>query len=161
MNVHNKITRENVMKVKFNELLDELWRLGGEQIPEGPNTDPEIMKQLDQQLAYFANMHAWITILWAYVSNETSKRKLVGAEAELQQDALKKKEALYEFASSLKLKWEAVSRRITVWQQLNEHNPDQRIYGRGGVASPAEPVSRPAVPDTQPRKSSGGWGKIG
>jgi hypothetical protein len=160
---HNTMTRANVLSIPYKEFLDELWKLGGKQIPEGRNTDPGVMQELDMQLAYFANMHAWVVTLWGFVTNEVSKLKLIQAPPEAQQNALKRKETLYEFAGSIKLKQEAVSRRITVWQETNGSGNDRRIYGSGQPVPETQSAERPAERPTPARTSTpakGGWGRV-
>lgn len=121
---------KNVMRVSFNEMLRMLEPMALEPIPSGKLNDPDMMMKLDELLSTFANNHAYLIYLWAFVSAKTNEYKLVGNTAE-HSIATKKKEALYGIASAVKLKWDAVSRKITVRVETNYgEGRDKRKYDK-------------------------------
>lgn len=124
------LNTSNIMDMSFNAMLKELEPIALKPIPSGNLNDPDMMMKLDELLSEFANNHALVIYLWAYVSAKTNAYKLTGSSNEWS-IAAKKKEALYSIASALKLKWDAVSRKITVRVETNYgEGKDKRNYDK-------------------------------
>lgn len=168
---------KNIMQLSFNAMLRELEPMALEPIPSGRLNDPDMMMKLDELLSSFANNYAYLIHLWAFVSAKTNEYKMIGSTNEWS-IAAKKKEALYGIAAAIKLKWDAVSRKITVRVETNYgEGKDKRKYDWSNESNfgptttlapeigdvdddlPPFHVGR-AVPTSESPKSSG-WDALG
>lgn len=129
--------------VSFPKMLEILAPFVLVHLPEGTSENIDAKRRLDYLLGRCANMYAYLNTLGAYASYERARMKAMndsGAE-----DMLKKKEALYELATAMKLKYEAVSRMLTVALKLDNETPDQPDYeGRRG--RPTDTTNAPRKP---------------
>jgi L-rhamnose isomerase len=107
------LTVNNLSEISFKDMLAILEPLVLAKVPEGNSTDKNAERQrLDYLLARLANLFAYLRYLWSSASYQRARFKYSDdAKAD---EMLKKKEALYELGNAVKLKYEAVSRRITV-----------------------------------------------
>lgn len=145
--VVESLTINNLSTVSFKEMLDILEPLVLTEIPEGDFDK----KRLDFLLSRLANLHAYLWTLWCHATSERARlKKIDDVKAENMQ---KKKEALYALAGAVKLKYEAVSRKITVALE-DEDEPVDRADYEGRRARRDEVPARKAAP------TSGGWGNI-
>src|SRR5690606_35464603 len=118
----------NLRDMPFNRMLEELRPLVLEPVPHGTGGDAETLLLLDQQLGKFANLYTYLLNLHAYASNETKRLKLLDDDTGYAV-MVRKRDALYNLASGVKRKWEAVSRMITL--ALGDSDVfDRRDYSR-------------------------------
>lgn len=115
--------------VSFPEMLRLLGPLVTVKVPEGTQDNINEKKRLDYLLGRSANLYAYLRYLWAAASYE--RVRLMKIDTDAAEDMLKKKEALYELGSAVKLKYEAVSRMVTV--ALEDELPDRADH-QGRVA---------------------------
>lgn len=134
-------------EIAFGEMLDILTPYVLVQVPENWDPkNPEDKRRYDYLLARLANLYAYLRVLWCAITYERAVLKRSNAEkAEIIQ---KKKEALYELGNAVKLKYEAVSRKITV--ALSE---DESLNDRVDYNSRREQVSN--TPRTEPQRRNG------
>ncbi len=134
-------------EIQFSEMLDILSPYVLVQVPE--NVDENNLtekRKYDYLLARMANLYAYLRVLWSFASNERAKmRHIDSAKAE---DMLKKKEALFELGNAVKLKYEAVSRKITVALADEEETPERPDY-----SARREQIGN--------RQTGGGWSNVG
>lgn len=149
------VTVDNVMTMPYKDLLEAIGTIALEKLPEGGYNDPERLQQLDRLLGRLANFHSYLIYLWAFVSNTTNSRKLMG-NSEGHLDAAKRKETLYELAASVKLKHEATSRMLTVQQLLDDEKHEHRVYNKG---TPFEGVDARPAP-AKSRTTGAGWASV-
>lgn len=144
--VQSVITNLPVSKlaeVSFMDMLNILSPLVLVQIPENVFDDK---KKLDYLLARMANLYAYLRVLWSAASYERAKLRHVSGTDDAE-TMLKKKEALFELGNAVKLKYEAVSRKITVALSDEEETPERADYvGR-----------RERVVNTPPEKRKSSW----
>lgn len=147
------IDTKNVLTVPYHELLESIGQLALEKLPDGGLNDPNRLQEIDRLLARFANLHTYLVYLWAFVSNTTNSRKLMGDSAG-HLDAAKRKETLYEIASSVKLKQEAVSRMLTVQQLTENELHEHRVYNKG------TPFEATAAENKKTNRVGSGWASV-
>lgn len=147
------LTVENVTSIGFKDMLEILRPLVLIEIPE-TFADQTERRRLDYLLARITNTHSYLMFLWSYCSYERARLKPVNAAKS--EDILKKKETLYELAASLKLKYEAVSRKITLALdgEGDKNMPDRRSYGDKTYTPP------PTSPNSSSAPRSGGWNSV-
>jgi hypothetical protein len=150
------IDTKNVLTVPYADLLEAIGTLALEKLPEGGLNDPKRLQEIDRLLARFANLHSYLVYLWAFVSNATNSRKVMG-DSIGHLDAAKRKETLYEIAASVKLKQEAVSRMLTVQQLTKDDLHEHRVYNKGTPFEATEAENKASRV-----KSSGasGWASV-
>lgn len=149
ISVIDALTINNLETISFMDMLRILEPLILVAIPEGNMSDKNAERQrLDYLLARLANLNAYLKHLWAAASYKRARLK--HSDEAKSEDMLKKKEALYELSGAVKLKYEAVSRRITVALDEDRMEPER--------ADHAGRSTRQATPKPQ---SSGGWRNVG
>ena len=118
------LTVNNLADISFKDMLAILEPLVLVKIPEGAGTDKNAERQrLDYLLARLANLFAYLRYLWSASSHLRSRYR--HSDDNKADDMLKKKEALYELGSAVKLKYESVSRRITVALDDERSTPER------------------------------------
>lgn len=131
------LTIKNLNSVSIKEMLQILEPYVLAMVPEGTVSDDQLQqrKRLDYLLGRMANLHAYLRYLWAFASSERKRLKIIGSDAA--DDMLVKKEALYELANAVKLKYESVSRMVTINLKVDEETPDRVDYeGRRAAQTP-------------------------
>ncbi len=113
-------------------------------------------------LARTANLHAYLQLLAVHAAYERARLKAIGsAKAD---DMLKKKEALYELAGAVKLKYEAVSRQITLsmGEEDDRHVHDRPDYEARARAANPESKKSDVTTGARPSPSNkhGGWSNV-
>lgn len=158
----------NICSVSFPDMLAAVSAFSLERVPEG-NT-PQDLTLIDQQLARFANQYAYLIHLFAQVAYEVVRLKRLDPEAA--EAMIKKKDALYEIAKAVKLKWQACSRRLTKsmgddeeelpYEHRNYQQAEQKLtplpWAPRTVDTRARRTPRGAV-DTRV-KTNGGWENV-
>ncbi len=135
------LTVNNLESVTFEYFLQSLEPALLEKIPEGGDS-PEALKKIDEQLGRFANVHAYLIYLFAAASYSTSKHARIDKKGQDYANMVRKKDALYEFADAIELKWKACSRMLTKAMGSEDEVPyDRRRMPRaeeafGGNARP-------------------------
>lgn len=114
-----EVTVNNIFEIPFREMLDGISPYALEEVPEGTGRDPDVLHEIDMLLGRFANLYSYLIHLYAAVANEANRLQLSGATDEYK-IMVRKKEALYEIARSVRYKHEAVSRMLTVYQEEEE-----------------------------------------
>lgn len=148
------LTPTNLKETPFSKMLEILQPHVLIQVPE--NVDPTNtteMRRLDFLLARLANFHAYLQVLWAASTHERARLKRIDNDAA--EDMQKKKETLYALAGATKLKYEAVSRRITVALSGEEEQSDRVDYpGR------RERLEKTPFPQKTREREGGGWAGV-
>jgi hypothetical protein len=140
------LTVNNLGETPFGKMLEILSPLVLVQIPENEDTITE-KRRLDYLLARTANLHAYLRVLWCHATHQRARAVKAGLESA--DEWAKKKEALYELANAVKLKYESASRRITV--ALDDEDKPERAYYEG----------RRERRDNKAAPKSGGWSNLG
>lgn len=119
------LTVNNLGDTPFKKMLEILTPLVLSEVPEGEDTNSA--RRLDFLLARMANLHAYLRVLWCVATHERARAVKVGLPNA--DEWAKKKEALYELANAVKLKYEAVSRKVTVkLESEDEDKPERASY---------------------------------
>lgn len=146
----HSLTINNLGSTPFKKMLEILGPLVLTQVPEGDEVDQK--RRLDFLLARTANLHAYLRFLWCHASAQRAAAVKVGLDSA--DDWAKKKEALYELANAVKLKYEAASRRITVQLESDgDDKPDRANYDARRDARDTRKAEKPA--------GTGTWGHLG
>lgn len=174
--VIENLSVNNLASTPFATMLQTIAPYVLVDIPEDASA-VDMKKRLDFLLARTANLHAFLTYLAVFASEQRAVLKKSGS-AEAAEDMLKKKEALYELASAVKLKYEACSRKITL--AMSEEGDDKvsdRVDYSGRASAPrpqwSQPQTAAANSATPPQtttasaparpaapKKSGGWNSV-
>lgn len=144
---------ENLSKIPFMDMLKILQPLVLVEVPESFAHETE-KRRLDYLLARLANVHAYLRFMWAAATYERARLKRIGTDSA--EDMAKKKEALYELGNAVKLKYEAVSRKITL--EL-EGEGDPKVVERRSYSPPENTTN--AAQTAFKKGGKGGWGNVG
>jgi hypothetical protein len=150
LSVIESLTINNLEDIDFMEMLKILEPLVLVQVPE--NDSEENRRRLDYLLARTANLYAYLRVLWSAATN--ARAALKKGDAVAAEKMQKKKEALYEIGNAVKLKYEAVSRKITVALET-EDKPERANYEARRERRDEPVKAAPVV------KKQGGWGNVG
>lgn len=166
------LTVNNLKDISFSEMLKILTPFVLVQVPETDLDLTSVKKRYDFLLARLSNLYAFLQLLGVHASYERARLK--AAESSKADDMLKKKEALFELAAAVKLKYEAVSRKITLALNEDEDDktPDRVNYDTRRDTAAGRPYQSPASQaasskpsDTgtaaPPSRGGGGWGNVG
>lgn len=146
-----ELTVNNVGEIPFERMLAILTPYVLVQIPEDSETVDE-KRRLDFLLARTANLYAYLRVLWSQATYlRAEKRRDKDDEAESMQ---KKKEVLYELGNAMKLKYEAVSRKITV---LMDGEGEEKVTPQVNYQGRAEAAQ---TKREEPARLKG-WGAVG
>ncbi len=161
-----QVSTANLATISFIDMLNIYRPFVLVDIPEDASTI-DMKKRLDYLLARCANLYAYFSFMGAFASYERARfKKIDDTKAE---DMLKKKEALFELASAMKLKYEACSRKITlaVAEEGDSKVVDRVNYeSRTSAPRPSWDQSTTAAPksatppETAARRGGGGWGNV-
>lgn len=119
------LTVNNIRDVSFKDMLSILGPLVLVQLPEDTD-DLESKRRYDYLLARLANLYAYLRVLWAAASYERSRARRI--DSDNAEEMQKKKEALFEIGNAVKLKYEAVSRKITLALNDEKETPERVDY---------------------------------
>lgn len=111
------VTVNNLVDMSFMDMLDGISPYVLEEVPEVSNKKD--LEKIDKLLARFANLYAYLLHLYSFVAYEARKAKASDLTHEWK-ELVRKKEALHELASGVKMKWKACSRLVTFHLKDNE-----------------------------------------
>jgi hypothetical protein len=150
------LTAANLSKIPFMDMLKILEPLVLVEVPE-VILDGESKRRFDYLLARLANVHAYLQYLWSAATYERARLK--AANASSAEDMAKKKEAIYALASAVKLKYEAVSRKITL---VLDGEGDPKVVERRSYKAPGpSPYDASVDRRTANAPRTGGWNSVG
>ncbi len=138
------VTIKNVKKMPFNTMLKALNPYVLEHVPEGILQDPDVYQEIERLIGRFSNIYSYMIYLYAYLANQVNKAKLAG-DTELKDRMIRKRDAIYELARSVRYKHEACSRMLTAALGYDEGKVFERPDGKAREASVGK------------RKSMRGW----
>ena len=124
------VTIKNVAVMPFNKMLKALQPYALEIIPEGIQQDPDAYQEIERLIGRFANIYSYMIYLYAYLANQVNKAKLVG-DMSLKDKMIRKRDAMYELARSVRYKHEACSRMLTAALGYDEGKVFERPDGKG------------------------------
>lgn len=127
----------------FTDVLDGLTPYVLVAVPEGALNDDEALTHIDYLIGYFANLHAYLLMLYAYAAEEVIRLKAASRTQEASV-IIKKRDAFYELSRAVKLKHAACSRLVTISSERDElfDSPDYKRRSGG-------------------KRRKGGWDSVG
>lgn len=121
------LTVDNIKDVPFLEMLKILGPFVLVEVPENlDDDDPTSKRKYDYLLARLSNVYAYLRVLWSAITYHRARMKHINADQA--EEIQKKKEALFELGNAVKLKYEAVSRKITVALSDESDTPERPSY---------------------------------
>ena len=120
------VTLRNVVDMPFLDMLDGLKPYLLERVPEGIMGDEDALRKVDQQIGRFANVYAYVSVLFGQVGHAARKTK--STDKGKYEELMAKKDALYRFLQALELKWKSCSRQVTIEteSEVGFDRPDYR-----------------------------------
>lgn len=111
-------------------------------VPESMDTEYNI-HQMEVLLSRLPNSYAYIVTLLSYARHYVREYKRSG-EKELYEDMMDKRDALESIASAIKLQYQGVSRKITLYEQKYDavnmweyRNEERKDNGNSNTGKPA------------------------
>lgn len=123
------VTIKNVRNMPFNTMLKALKPYVLEHVPEGILQDPDVYQEIERLIGRFSNIYSYMIYLYAYLANQVNKAKLAG-DGELRDKMIRKRDAVYELARSVRYKHEACSRMLTAALGYDEGKVFERPDGK-------------------------------
>src|SRR5690606_38884260 len=109
------VTPTSLLTMSVDEILGSLYQYVVGDIPEGIN-DGNDLQQLEYYLGRLGNDYAYIIELLSYSRNYVRRLKRIDEKARYE-DMMDIRDALADMASAIKLKYQAVSRQLTTYEQ--------------------------------------------
>ena len=120
-----KITPTNLFTLDVSDIIKVIHERVMGDMPEGIKSTQDLVCT-EEALGRLANDYAYIIELLSYSRNYVRQLKRKG-EREQYEDMMDKRDALESISSALKLKYQAVSRTITVIEQADSEG-DMHAY---------------------------------
>lgn len=109
------VTPTSLLTMSVDEILGSLYKYIVGDIPEGVN-DGNDLQQLEYYLGRLGNDYAYIVELLSYSRNYVRRLKRMDEKVRYE-DMMDIRDALADIASAIKLKYQAVSRQLTTYEQ--------------------------------------------
>lgn len=106
------VTVKNIAEMPFPRMLELLSPHLLERVPEGIMGDKDALNLVDQQIGRFANLYAYLSVLFGFVGSEARRWK--ASDRPRYESLMAKKDALYRFLQAVELKWRSCSRQVTI-----------------------------------------------
>jgi len=117
-----KLTPTSLATMKIEEVISSLHEYIISNLPEGINDKAADIVRIEYLLGRLGNDYAYVVELLNYSRNYVRKLKR-NSDKERYEDMMDVRDALESTASAIKLKYEAVSRMLTAYQQrYDEHS---------------------------------------
>ena len=129
--VRLRVTPQSLVMISNSDLIQRLYNEIVVDIPE--NISPENFSEVNMLLGKLPNDYAYVVSLVGYSRNFTRQLKRQG-EKEAYEDMIDKSKALDDIASSIKLKYQAVSRMISLYEVQLDYS-DMHQFRNGGQSS--------------------------
>ena len=109
------VTPTSLLTMSVDEILKSLYQYIVGDIPEGVNNGNDL-QQLEYYLGRLGNDYAYIVELLSYSRNYVRRLKRMNEKVRYE-DMMDIRDALADMASAIKLKYQAVSRQLTTYEQ--------------------------------------------
>lgn len=109
------VTPTSLLTMSVDEILESLYQYIVGDIPEGVNSGNDL-QQLEYYLGRLGNDYAYIVELLSYSRNYVRRLKRIDEKVRYE-DMMDIRDALADMASAIKLKYQAVSRQLTTYEQ--------------------------------------------
>lgn len=109
------VTPTSLLTMSVDEILESLYQYIVGDIPEGVNSGNDL-QQLEYYLGRLGNDYAYIVELLSYSRNYVRRLKRMDEKVRYE-DMMDIRDALADMASVIKLKYQAVSRQLTTYEQ--------------------------------------------
>lgn len=123
------VTINNIIKIPFKKMLLALKPYVLEHVPEGILQDPEVYVEIERLIGRLSNIYSYMIYLYSYVANAVNTAKLAG-DLDQKDKLIRKRDAIYELARSVRYKHEACSRMLTAALGYEEGKVFERVDGK-------------------------------
>lgn len=159
--IRKAVTTDNLRDMPFMEMLNSLEPFVLEDIPEGIQDDPTGKgEEVDTLLGRFANLYSYLMYLYSFASYESDRVKLIEGQSAQWKTMVRKKDALFELAKAVRMKWKACSRMLTGLIKSEEEVFDRVDYQARSRSQGKTPNKKSGKESDGKGRDLKGWGNV-